>query len=34
MKMLKHKLKKKVEGYSKQDNKGRKKVIFEPGDWV
>jgi len=22
----------KVEGYSKQANKGRKKVIFEPGD--
>ncbi|XP_068466680.1 uncharacterized protein [Phaseolus vulgaris] len=24
----------KGEGYSKQVNKGRKKVIFEPGDWV
>jgi len=27
-------LKKKVEGYSKQANKGRKKVIFDLGDWV
>ena len=34
MNRLKHKLKKKVEGYSKQPNKGRKKVIFEPSDWV
>ncbi|XP_068491941.1 uncharacterized protein [Phaseolus vulgaris] len=31
---VKAQIEKKVEGYSKQANKGRKKVIFEPGDWV
>nr|KYP51637.1 Transposon Ty3-I Gag-Pol polyprotein [Cajanus cajan] len=25
---------KKIESYAKQANKGKKKVIFEPGDWV
>ena len=31
---VKAQIEKKVEGYSKQANKGRKKVIFEPEDWV
>ena len=31
---VKTQIEKKVEGYSKQANKGRKKVIFELGDWV
>jgi len=25
---------KKNESYAKQVNKGRKKIVFEPGDWV
>ena len=31
---VKAQIEEKVEGYSKQSNKRRKKVIFEPGDWV
>ncbi|KAK4269784.1 hypothetical protein QN277_022896 [Acacia crassicarpa] len=31
---VKANIEKKVESYVKQANKGRKKVVFEPGDWV
>ncbi len=31
---VKLQIEKKNEGYAKHANKGRKKVIFEPGDWV
>uniref|UniRef100_A0A151UF56 Transposon Ty3-I Gag-Pol polyprotein n=1 Tax=Cajanus cajan TaxID=3821 RepID=A0A151UF56_CAJCA len=31
---VKAQIEKKIESYVKQANKGRKKVIFEPGDWV
>jgi len=31
---VKAQIENKLEGYSKQSNKRRKKVIFEPGDWV
>lgn len=31
---VKLQIEKKNEGYAKNANKGRKKVIFEPGDWV
>uniref|UniRef100_A0A151UE49 Uncharacterized protein n=1 Tax=Cajanus cajan TaxID=3821 RepID=A0A151UE49_CAJCA len=31
---VKAQTKKKIESYIKQANKGKKKFIFEPGDWV
>ncbi|XP_027357484.1 uncharacterized protein LOC113866886 [Abrus precatorius] len=31
---VKNQIEKRNESYAKQANKGRKKVIFEPGDWV
>ncbi|XP_027348787.1 uncharacterized protein LOC113860563, partial [Abrus precatorius] len=31
---VKNQIERKNESYAKQANKGRKKVIFEPGDWV
>ena len=31
---VKSQIEKKMEGYAKYANKGRKKVTFEPGDWV
>lgn len=31
---VKTQIEKKVDSYARQANKGRKKVVFEPGDWV
>ena len=31
---VKDQIERKNESYAKQANKGRKKVVFEPGDWV
>lgn len=31
---VKHQIEKKIESYAKHANKGRKKMVFEPGDWV
>ena len=31
---VKTQIEKKVESYAKHANKGRRKVVFEPGDWV
>lgn len=31
---IKAQIEKKTESYAKHANKGRKKVVFEPGDWV
>ena len=33
-KKVKTQIEKKVESYAKHVNKGRRKVVFEPGDWV